>query len=82
MANPRQQTKKVPEEAIVEEIVVETLEVVQEQVEQISREVEEPPARPLDEVLGQAEKAYAAYVDAQRFVTKASLRPCGPVTKL
>ena len=69
MANPKEQPKKVSEET--EEVVEETVEAVPEEVEEVSAEVGAQPSTPLEEVLGQAERAYAAFMEAQRQVASA-----------
>ena len=74
MTEPRKQMKEADVEAeeVTEEVVTESSEGAQEQVvEDTEEKAEEQPARPLDEVLGQAEKAYAAYMEAQRQVASA-----------
>ena len=62
MTEPRERAKKANVEA--GEVVMESPEGAQEQVEPVVESAEEQPeeqtARPLDEVLGQAERAYAA----------------------
>ena len=63
---PDGQAKK-PDQETGEESVSST-EQVQEQVEETPVKVEEQTVAPLAEVLGQAEKAYAAYREAERQV--------------
>jgi hypothetical protein len=66
--DPKGQATKNDREA--EEPAVSVAEELQEQVEQSSVQAEESAIKPLDEVLGQAEKAYAAYMEAERQVAR------------
>jgi hypothetical protein len=66
--NPKAVNKKAQKQ-IEETLPVEEEPVEEEPVEEVSVE-ERPAMRPLDEVLGQAQKAYAAYMDATREVSR------------
>ena len=66
MANPKERTKKssVPVE-------------IQEEVQPVAQENPERIVSPLDEVMSQAEKAYTAYMEAERQVARVSQKPQG-----
>ena len=64
-----EQTVNLEEEEVVQE--EEAVQEEQEQTEEVVRaEAEQSAVKPLDEVLGQAQKAYAAYMEAEREVAR------------
>ena len=70
--NPKEQVQKSTIEA--DEQAMQSLEGIQEQMEESQAQVEESAMNPLNEVLGQVESAYSAYMDAQRQVSNSFSR--------
>jgi len=66
VVNPKTQAKK--SEAQAEEKAAKPEEETKKSGARA--EAEQPPVRPLDEVLGQAQKAYSAYQEAEREVAR------------
>ena len=67
MTNPRAQAKK--SEGQADEKPAKSEEEVKKQIGGAHAEAEQP-VKPLDEVLGQAQKAYSAYQEAEREVAR------------